>query len=186
MPATVEKKWAVVEGSRVSMTAEEANEAGAEVSRLARECGGEDLPQNIVNVAREKGHCLHGEFEWDDHIAAEASRRDRARQLARSFVLIEITIEEVEPRPPELISISRVEPYVQALEADEENEDDGRRNGRKYVFRSQAIEDVEGVRALERTVVKRIAGFERDLEGLDRLKPLRNAIRKAKKTVGLE
>lgn len=38
-------------------------------------------PRAVVDAARDENHPLHGEFEWDDTVAAEAYRLDQARQL---------------------------------------------------------------------------------------------------------
>jgi hypothetical protein len=41
-------------------------------------------PGLVVDEARPEDHPLHGRFEWDDALAAEAHRRDQARELIRS------------------------------------------------------------------------------------------------------
>lgn len=41
-------------------------------------------PALVVDAARPAEHPLHGHFQWDDGIAAEAWRREQARKLIRS------------------------------------------------------------------------------------------------------
>ena len=45
-------------------------------------------PQNIVNVSRDVNHPLHGEFEWDDTVAAEAYRIVQAKALIRDITIV--------------------------------------------------------------------------------------------------
>jgi hypothetical protein len=41
-------------------------------------------PEAVVAAARDAGHPLHDEFNWDDKSAAEQQRLDTARQIIRS------------------------------------------------------------------------------------------------------
>ena len=43
----------------------------------------EITPRGLWELARAKDHPLHGEFEWDDTIAADAYRDEQARHLLR-------------------------------------------------------------------------------------------------------
>lgn len=45
-------------------------------------------PQKLVDVSRDVNHPLHGEFEWDDSIAAEAYRVTQAKQLIRDITIV--------------------------------------------------------------------------------------------------
>lgn len=45
-------------------------------------------PQKLVDVSRDVNHPLHGEFEWDDTIAAEAYRVVQAKQLIRDITIV--------------------------------------------------------------------------------------------------
>ena len=45
-------------------------------------------PQKLVDVSRDINHPLHGEFEWDDSIAAEAYRVTQAKQLIRDITIV--------------------------------------------------------------------------------------------------
>lgn len=44
---------------------------------------GELTPEMVVEEARDPGHPLHGDFEWDNSVAAEAYRRGQAAGLIR-------------------------------------------------------------------------------------------------------
>ena len=45
-------------------------------------------PQKLVDVSRDVNHPLHGEFEWDDSVAAEAYRVSQASQLIRDITIV--------------------------------------------------------------------------------------------------
>lgn len=46
-------------------------------------------PQKLVDVSRDVNHPLHGEFEWDDTVAAEAYRIVQAKQLIRDITIVQ-------------------------------------------------------------------------------------------------
>lgn len=78
-------KWK--KNARVNIDAAVAEKA---LEAIRRKCGGEGLtPAAIVNAARNPTHPLHKEFIWDDKVAAEGQRVERARYLVRS---LEITV----------------------------------------------------------------------------------------------
>lgn len=54
---------------------------------LAQRHGGKLQPQDVVDEARDEKHPIHRHFEWDDAIAAEAHRRDQARELINCVVV---------------------------------------------------------------------------------------------------
>jgi len=55
-------------------------------------------PRDLWESARAESHPLHGEFEWDDTIAAAAHRDEQARRLLRIEVVLKV--EEREIRAP--------------------------------------------------------------------------------------
>lgn len=61
-----------------------------------RETFGSLTPANVVEAARPADAPLHDRFEWDDSVAAEAWRRDQARELIRSY---RVTVKESETGP---------------------------------------------------------------------------------------
>ncbi len=50
----------------------------------------------VVDAARPTDSPIHEDFEWDDAVAAEIHRADRARSMLRSLV---ITVENADPEP---------------------------------------------------------------------------------------
>ncbi len=113
--------------------------------------------------------------------------------VTRQFVRIPVTIKAARPNEPEFRSV-RVkileatghDSELPSGETDEDGEhENGHRNGRKYISVSTALQTEAGTHAVEQEVVSQVAGYARSLEGLDRLKFLLKAIRKAQKLVGL-
>lgn len=70
-----------------------AQVAGEECRRL--EIDGDISPARLVDASRPVDAPLHGEFEWDDSVAAEKYREDQARYIIRS---LEVEISE-SPEP---------------------------------------------------------------------------------------
>lgn len=55
-------------------------------------------PQKLVDVSRDVNHPLHGEFEWDDSVAAEAYRIVQAKQLIRDITIVKDEAEKKNDR----------------------------------------------------------------------------------------
>jgi hypothetical protein len=53
-----------------------------------RAARGRLLPEDVVDVARDETHPLHGRFEWNDAVAGEAYRRVQAAELIRSVKVV--------------------------------------------------------------------------------------------------
>ena len=49
---------------------------------------GKLTPQLVVDTARDPAHPLHSRFEWDDAVAGEAWRRQRAHDLIRKAKVV--------------------------------------------------------------------------------------------------
>lgn len=85
---------------------------GETVERLGNLNGGFCPPAALVEEARPDGHELHGLFEWDDSVAAEAHRRQQARQVINS-VRVVVAVEDDGERPPltfpAFVSVSKVD-----------------------------------------------------------------------------
>lgn len=56
---------------------------------LQRKGGGILHPADVVEAARPPESPLHGEFEWDDSVAAEKWRIEQAREMIRVTVVYE-------------------------------------------------------------------------------------------------
>ena len=63
-----------------------ASVAGAECSRLESE--GRLTAEALVDENREEGTPLHDEFEWRDVVAAEEWRKQQARMIINSLVVV--------------------------------------------------------------------------------------------------
>ena len=75
---------------------------GEALADIRERRGGKLEPQDVVDAARHD-NALHGAFEWDYSVAGEAFRRDQARNLIRSVVII---IEELDaPEQPAFVHI---------------------------------------------------------------------------------
>jgi hypothetical protein len=82
------------EQSRFKSNAEDA----ARIIRKAQQKHPDQICQAkaVVNGARSARSPIHDDFEWDDAVAAEAHRVERARKMIRSLVVV---IEEGNPEP---------------------------------------------------------------------------------------
>lgn len=58
------------------------------------EARGKLTPDIVLDEARDASHPLHNRFEWDDSVAAEAFRREQARQLIKTVKLVYRPAEE--------------------------------------------------------------------------------------------
>mgnify|MGYP007012492139 CR=1 FL=1 len=81
-----------VKGSRFKVSAEVAKGV---MDQLANE--GRLSPAELVNVSRPVDSPLHGEFEWDDSIAAEKWREQTGRVMIAS---ISVTVDDVNQTSP--------------------------------------------------------------------------------------
>lgn len=77
--------------------------AGRELKRLAKEPGGL-TPPALVDASRPKKAPLHGEFEWDNDVAAEAYRCQQARRIMSMCVEVHV----IEGKPREIPVVSAV------------------------------------------------------------------------------
>lgn len=71
-------------GARMKVSAEIAGNVCAELEK-----GGMLTASNLVNVSRPENAPLHGEFEWDDSIAAERFRETQARDIMGHLIIVE-------------------------------------------------------------------------------------------------
>jgi len=76
-------KWK--DGARLKS---DAQEIGVELESLQQAHGGQFQPSDIVELARDETAALHEEFEWDDAVAAQQQREDRARYILRALVRV--------------------------------------------------------------------------------------------------
>lgn len=62
----------------------------AEAIAACEDDTGRATPKTVVDAARDPDSVLHGEFEWNDTIAARLQREGRARELIREVKVITI------------------------------------------------------------------------------------------------
>lgn len=60
---------------------------GEHLEFLRINAGGSLTPKAVVDAARSNNSPIHGGFEWDDGVAAEAYRIEQAQYLIRSIVV---------------------------------------------------------------------------------------------------
>jgi hypothetical protein len=51
-------------------------------------------PKRLVDVSRPEDAPLHGEFEWNDNVAAEKYREEQARQIIKNIIIVDSSIDE--------------------------------------------------------------------------------------------
>ncbi len=95
----------------------DADTAGAVCEQLEQTIG--LTAQTLVDASRPADAPLHGEFEWDDAIAAESYRQDQARYIIRSLCVVS---EQEETQPVRAFFTIAQQPYerVEAIMSVEE------------------------------------------------------------------
>lgn len=130
----------------------DAQKAGELFEQL--EADGELTPARVVDASRAEGSLLHNEFEWQDHVAAEAYREQQARVL---ICMIQIAPEEEKAEP------------VRAFFNIEQ--------GSKHYESTQIIlEDSEKTNVLLDTALRELRAFQRKYSGLKSLSKVFAAI----------
>jgi len=86
----------------------DAQKAGTELERIRVQHNGQLTPDNIVRAAKRKASPIHSVFEWDDKRAADAHRKDQAKFLIRSIVVVEDDVLEIKEPVRAFVSV-RVE-----------------------------------------------------------------------------
>lgn len=72
----------------------DANDAWNEIRTL-----NEITPEGVVNLARNPGSCIHGDFEWDDAVAGEKYRIVQAQKMIRCLkVVVKTSDKKKEPQ----------------------------------------------------------------------------------------
>jgi hypothetical protein len=74
----------------------DAQVLGETLDAIRKERGGRLTPKAVVEAARDEASPLHLHFEWDDAAAAEAYRRDQAREIIR---VVRVEDDDGEVRP---------------------------------------------------------------------------------------
>jgi hypothetical protein len=126
-----------------------APDAIAEIRSIYVATGGAALAPSVVDQARDPHSALHGYFEWDDTLAAEAHRLSQAENLIRR---VKVTI---------LPSGSSAPVQVRAYIATRELRDAATGLGDTAISGAppgsyRALEDVKGTSAYEEAVLSNI------------------------------
>lgn len=98
----MEIKWK--SGARVKV---DATKAHKELERIRKKEGGALDARAVVKHSRTKTAPLHDEFEWDDAVAAELHREERARYIMRSVVVEVEDINEKQVDAPAYVAERR-------------------------------------------------------------------------------
>lgn len=136
----------------------DANIVGATVERLAKENDGVCAPALLVAEARPRDSVLHGLFTWNNRKAADEWRKQEARQVVKSLVVV---VDDSDARPPAFVHI-RVDT------------DDGEREG--YSATLDVIKDVDLRAQALNEAVATLRGFRRRYEALTELQPVWEAL----------
>ena len=75
-----------------------ADVAHAEIEKLRDANGGKVHPEHVVETAKKKHNPLHNDFEWDDAVAANEHRKETARCMLRSFVIVREDVKTDRPQ----------------------------------------------------------------------------------------
>ena len=112
-------------GSRFKVAATEAHDL---LERLRTQNGGALSPAVVVAEASKKRSPIHGEFEWNDAVAAGKQREHRARVMIGSIHVVRAAAPKVTARRYEVTSAPPVE---------------GERPSREYKTTEQIMADPE-------------------------------------------
>ena len=124
---------------------------GARIKQIERRGG--NVPQGIVDDARDPASPCHAAFDWDDSSAANTQRLEQARLLIRSInvVLVDKGGREVETRAFEFVTVGDTGTYasIVAILSDQDLYDDLLTRAQKelqaFVDRYQRLGEMRGV-----------------------------------------
>lgn len=124
----------------------------SELEQIRGENDGLLPPRAVVEFARDPLTALHGEFTWDDAVAAEERRLDQARRLIRVMV----TIEHIADKD------RRVRAFVSVM-------DDRRMAGGGYRSTVEVMQDDERRERMLATALMELRAFKRRYSVLQEL-----------------
>lgn len=110
-----------VTGSKHKVSAQIAGEVCEEL-----ESQGRLTAKNLLDVSRPEDAPLHGEFEWDDSVAAEKFREEQARHVINSIKVVRTEEEnenENEPHIRAFFNLRRTEPEYESIQVILSDED---------------------------------------------------------------
>lgn len=107
----------------------DAQAAGEEIENIIKDCGVCD-PSTVVDKSRPEDAVLHKCFEWDNEIAGEEWRRQRARVLVGGLIRVSVVENEPQTEVRAFVSVS----YIQDDKEVEKN---------KYISIETGLADTE-------------------------------------------
>lgn len=123
---------------------------------IAAKNGGVLTPDAVINEAKKKTSVLHGEFEWDDTVAAKKYRIDQARRIIRT-VKYPVETEYGIKRSIRYIQDPMLDEKVQGYRDIVEVRDDSAmarasmalefKNAKSYLYRALNVAEVLGMSA---------------------------------------
>jgi hypothetical protein len=141
----------------------EAELVGRELVRIEKKHGA-ILPEKVVDEARPDQAKLHPYFTWDDEKAAELYRRDEARGLIRSVVIIRPDTEDEEPEP------------IRAFVNVHSKEDEKSFEGKAYISIGRAMNDDSYKQQVVEKAYQELVSWKRRYENLKQFSQVFNAI----------
>lgn len=85
-----------------------ADVVGAVCEELANSADGL-TPKGLVDVSRDVDAPLHGEFEWDDSIAAERFREKQAMGIINNLRIVEVNVQRKTTEPVHVRAFFNIE-----------------------------------------------------------------------------
>jgi len=154
---------------------EEAQVIGEVLQGIA-EREGRVNPQAVVDEARPEGSRIHDHFEWDDSVAAEAHRKQQARQLVRQVVIVKDGAGNDVPHVPCFVSVRSADAD---LAGEEEDEEEGAPERREYVTIFDALSNKHQRLRLLDDLMRRIVCYREQLALFPEMQDLVDAIDEA-------
>jgi hypothetical protein len=133
----------------------DANKIGFEL----KEIGDKISPDDVVEKAKNEKSELNKCFEWDNNVAAESYRRDQARKLLRSIVIVKQN--ENDDEIPERQNVNFT---IRAYE----NVTCGN-DGRKYVETEKILQNQDWREELFMEILKEIGSLKRKIQKYESL-----------------
>jgi hypothetical protein len=141
------------------LTQEQAETFGPIIYSIIEENEGKEVPQRIVDSARDETSPMHFYFEWDDEIAGEQWRLSQARYMARAIVIIQKSDKKTSS--------------IRAFVCISNSEDNENTKESRYAFSITALQDEKMYQNLLKNAMKQLIQWKKQYENF---KEFRNII----------
>ena len=128
---------------------------------------GDIEPKDVIQMAKPKRNPAHGEFIWDDNVAANAYRLEQARMLVRSIVVVHKETPQSGPQR-KYVQVTRYEAGT--------GKNDGVVAKRVYTDIKEALKDPETRAEVLARAINEAASYRRRYAHLSELAVVLNAI----------